>query len=167
MTARVTINAAEARLEAAPIRPDWVISGAPTARSAELSRSADGSAATAVWECTGGAFHWIFDGDETVHVLEGEVTINAGAGDFTLRAGDVAFFPAGTHTRWDVNGYVKKLAFSRDGLPASLATRLWRRLRRGFVLGKLGPGQPDSRRPPSSSTAGSGAPRIPAIAMII
>jgi uncharacterized cupin superfamily protein len=127
----------EARLEPAPIPADWVLEGAPTARVAELSRSADGTAMTAVWDCTGGAFNWFFGGDETVHILEGEVTVDDGAARRTLRPGDVAFFPAGTWARWDVDGYVKKLAFCREAVPrpALLAIRLWRGLKRRLRFG--------------------------------
>lgn len=132
MTKTLTCAAiADARLESAPIPADWVLEGAPAARVAELSRSADGTAMTAVWDCTGGAFNWFFGGDETVHVLEGEVTVDDGQVRRTLRRGDVAFFPAGTWARWDVNGYVKKLAFCREAVPrpALIAIRLWRALK--------------------------------------
>lgn len=120
MAMTVNERAADIGLEAAPIRPEWVIEGAPQARCRELSRSADGTAITAVWDCTAGAFNWHFAGDETVHILEGAVTVDDGSGPKTLRAGDVAFFPAGTWARWEVSSYVKKLAFCRDPLPRPL-----------------------------------------------
>jgi uncharacterized cupin superfamily protein len=120
MAMTVNERAADAALEAAPIRPEWVIEGEPQARSRELSRSADGAAITAVWDCTAGAFNWHFAGDETVHILEGEVVVDDGWGPRTLSAGDVAFFPAGTWARWEVAIYVKKLAFCRDPLPRPL-----------------------------------------------
>jgi uncharacterized cupin superfamily protein len=120
MAMTVNERAAETALEAAPIRPEWVVEGAPLARCRELSRSADGTAITAVWDCTAGAFNWHFAGDETVHILEGEVTVDDGWGPKTLTAGDVAFFPAGTWARWEVATYVKKLAFCRDPLPRPL-----------------------------------------------
>ena len=120
MAMTVNERAADTGLEPAPIRPEWVIEGAPQARCRELSRSADGTAITAVWDCTAGAFNWHFAGDETVHILEGEVTVDDGWGPKTLSAGDVAFFPAGTWARWEVTSYVKKLAFCRDPLPRPL-----------------------------------------------
>ena len=120
MAMTVSERAADAVLEAAPIRAEWVIEGQPQARCRELSRSADGTAITAVWDCTAGAFHWRFDGDETVHILQGEVVVDDGSGPKTLRAGDVAFFPAGTASRWEVPVYVRKLAFCRDPLPRPL-----------------------------------------------
>ncbi|HEY8617923.1 cupin domain-containing protein [Phenylobacterium sp.] len=106
-----------ARLQPAPIRPEWILEGAPLARSAELSRSPDGTAMTALWDCTAGAFNWFFAGDETVHIVEGEVIVEDEAGVRTLRPGDVALFPAGTWARWTVPRYVRKVAFCRDPLP--------------------------------------------------
>lgn len=120
MAMTVSEGAGDVRLDPAPIRPEWVLDGDPQARCRELSRSADGTAITAVWDCTAGAFNWHFAGDETVHILEGQVVVDDGSGPKILSAGDVAFFPAGTWARWDVQGYVKKLAFCRDPLPRPL-----------------------------------------------
>jgi uncharacterized cupin superfamily protein len=120
-----------ATLEPAPIRPEWIRAGTPLARCAELSRSADGTALTAVWECTAGEFDWHFAGDETVHILDGEVIVDEGEGPRALRPGDVAFFPAGSTSRWRVPAYVKKLAFCRDPVPRPVlrAVGLVRRLK--------------------------------------
>lgn len=129
------------RLEPAPIRPEWIRDGAPVARCAELSRSADGAALTAVWDCTAGEFDWYFAGDETVHILAGEVIIDDGAGPRPLRPGDVAFFPAGSTSRWRIPCYVKKLAFCRDPAPrlALLAIKIARRLKRLVGRGEAAP----------------------------
>ena len=120
-----------AQLEAAPIRLEWVVSGKPEARCAELSRSPDGLALSAVWDCTAGEFDWTFGGDETVHILEGEVVVQTPQGPRTLRPGDVALFPAGSTCRWQVPVYVKKLAFCREPTPrtAMLAARVVRKLK--------------------------------------
>lgn len=115
---------AGARLEPAPIRPEWIRGGAPQARCAELSRSCDGTAMTAVWDCTAGEFDWHFWGDETVHILEGEVIVDDGSGPRTLRPGDVALFPEGSTSRWVVPAYVKKLAFCRDPIPGAALTAI-------------------------------------------
>lgn len=105
-------------LRPAPINPAWILEGAPLARSAELSRSRDGTANTVVWDCTDGRFRWIFDVDETIHILDGAVTIETD----TMRPtrfgpGDVVFFPDGSRTRWHVHGYLRKLAFCRRTIP--------------------------------------------------
>jgi uncharacterized cupin superfamily protein len=138
----VSAQAAEARLEPAPIRPEWVLEGDPQARSALLSGAADGMAMTAVWDCTAGAFNWFFGGDETVHILEGEVVVDDGSGPRTLRAGDVAFFPAGAWARWEVAAYVKKLAFCRDPLPRPVLAlvRAVRKLKSMLRKGAPAPG---------------------------
>jgi uncharacterized cupin superfamily protein len=138
----VSAQASDARLEPAPIRPEWVLEGAPLARSAVLSGSADGTAMTAVWDCTAGAFNWFFGGDETVHILEGEVIVDDGSGPQTLAAGDVAFFPAGTWARWEVPRYVRKLAFCRDPLPKAVLAlvRTVRKLKAMLKRGAPAPG---------------------------
>lgn len=109
-----------ASLAPAPINPDWILEGAPEARNAILSRSADGTACTIMWSCTAGKFRWIYDFDETIHFLEGWVVIDDGSGPRRLGPGDVVFFPAGTSAAWTVETYVRKLAFCRKALPAPL-----------------------------------------------
>lgn len=108
----------EARLEPAPIRPEWVMEGQPEARSAELSRAPDGTAMTVLWDCTAGTFNWFFAGDETAHILEGEAAVADDDGIRTLRPGDVVLFPAGAWVTWRVATYVRKLAFCREPMPA-------------------------------------------------
>jgi hypothetical protein len=142
----VSAQAAEARLEPAPIRPEWVLEGQPQARSVLLSGAADGMAMTAVWDCTAGAFNWFFGGDETVHILEGEVIVDDGSGPRTLGPGDVAFFPAGTWARWEVRSYVKKLAFCRDPLPGAVLA-LVRAVRRLKSLVRKGASTPGGLAP--------------------
>ncbi len=120
-------------LNPAPIEPDWIRSGTPTARNAILSRSADGSAYTMVWDCTAGSFEWVYDCDETVHILEGSILLSdAGNPVRRLKAGDAVFFPKGAVVNWQIEGYVRKLAFMRDVLPppVSFGLKAVRRLRR-------------------------------------
>ncbi len=117
----VAIAAADVLLRDAPINPAWVREGAPRARMGEISRSGDGAAVTVVWDCGAGLFEWRFGVDETVHILEGEVAVaDANGVSRVLRAGDVAFFPVGSVTLWRVDTYVRKLAFCRHAMPASL-----------------------------------------------
>ncbi|MEQ1937404.1 cupin domain-containing protein [Mesorhizobium sp. CN5-321] len=107
----------------APINPDWVIEGSPVARAGQIVQSSDGTATSAVWDCTAGTFNWHFGIDETVHILDGEVEVST-ANDQTriLRAGDVALFRAGTTAVWHVPAYVRKIAFCRHPLPWPLGT---------------------------------------------
>lgn len=139
-----------AQLQPAPITPEWVVSGRPVARCAELSRASDGQALSAVWDCTAGEFDWHFDSDETVLILEGEVVIETEEGPRALRPGDVALFRAGTTCRWRVPAYVKKLAFCHELMPkaalrAVRAVRSAKRIlggRQRPAPGRLGGAQP-------------------------
>lgn len=118
------VSAASGQMEmkAAPINADWVISGNPQARMADHSRSEDRAAYTALWDCTAGTFRWFFMWDETVHILEGEVHVTAADGSVHhLYAGDVAYFKAGTWATWQVDNYVRKVAFLRRPFPTVLA----------------------------------------------
>lgn len=123
-------------LAPAPIRPEWIRSGEPAARLCEIARSADGASVTVAWDCTRGAFDWIFGVDETVYIVEGEVSVSQdGRAAAVLRAGDAAFFPAGSATVWQVDSYVRKIAVCRHPIPAPLgfALRAWHKLC-GLVL---------------------------------
>ncbi len=109
----------------APINPAWVRAGAPRARLGEIARSADGTCAIVVWDCTAGVFEWRFGVDETVQIIDGAVTVADATGrERALRPGDVAFFPAGSASLWRVETYVRKVAVCRHAMPAPL----------GFVL---------------------------------
>ena len=118
----ILISKVDQSLRPAPINPDWVMGGTPTARNKELSRSRDGLASTLLWDCTPGRFEWIYDTDETIHILEGSVVLDDGvAPPRTCVAGDVVFFPAGARVRWTVETHLRKLAFFRRGLPGPAA----------------------------------------------
>lgn len=105
-----------------PIEPSWILSGDPQARAAAHSKAEDECAATGVWDCTAGSFRWFFGWDETVVILEGEVHVTADDGsERTLRAGDVAYFKGGTWATWQIDSYVRKVAFLRKPFPAPLA----------------------------------------------
>lgn len=122
MARPIIVHNVDLNLREAPINPEWVIEGAPHARNLELSRSPDGMARTVLWDCTPGRFEWIYDIDETIHILEGSVMLDDGvAGPRRHGPGDVVFFPAGARVLWTVETHVRKLAFFRRGLPAPLA----------------------------------------------
>jgi uncharacterized protein len=108
------------KLSSSPINPDWILEGQPMARNAILSRSADETACTIMWDCTAGKFRWYYDFDETIHIIDGSVSIDDGAGPRTIGPGDVVFFPAGSSAVWVVETYVRKLAFCRKALPAPI-----------------------------------------------
>jgi len=104
-----------------PIEPSWILAGAPQARLAEHSRSADDACVTAVWDCTAGEFRWFFGWDETVMIMEGDVHVTSEDGYARLlQVGDLAYFKGGTWATWRVDSYVKKVAFVRRPMPAAL-----------------------------------------------
>ena len=88
-----------------------------------------------VWDCTAGRFQWHYDIDETVHFVEGSVTISSdGMAARRFGPGDVIFFPAGSTATWEVESYVRKVAFCRRVTPAPLMLLLkaFGRLRRAL-----------------------------------
>jgi uncharacterized cupin superfamily protein len=118
-------------VQPAPIQADWIRSGTPDASNVIVARSSDRSAYTMVWECTAGAFEWTYDCDETVYILEGSILLSdAGNPQRRLSAGDAVFFPKGAKVSWQVEGFVRKLAFMHDMPPAPVTAGLkaYRRL---------------------------------------
>ncbi|ORI20738.1 hypothetical protein BJD99_06780 [Rhodococcus sp. 1163] len=119
------VRLSEVQLNASPINPDWILHGEPVARSAEWTRTLDGTTTFNVWDCTAGRFNWYFHVDEIVHIMDGSVTVSAeGSPPRTLVAGDAALFRAGTWSEWHVSDYVRKHAILRSSLPASVARAL-------------------------------------------
>jgi hypothetical protein len=115
----------EIELEDQPINPEWIVSGQPKARAGLHSPSTDGLAATNIWDCTAGSFNWTFYDEETVYILEGSVHVTTADGvKRTLKPGDVAYFAARTTALWEIDDYVRKIAFCRTtGIPAVNALR--------------------------------------------
>ena len=110
------------KLSPSPIEPSWIIDGNPQASACLLSKSADRSAWTVVWECTKGRFNWYYDLDETIMVLEGAIILESDNLPPTrYGVGSVILFRKGAHARWYVEDYVKKLAFCRRAHPLPLA----------------------------------------------
>ena len=132
----IKFGTAQVKLNPSPIHKAWILEGNPVARNKVLSSSADGAASTLIWDCTAGRFNWFYDIDETIYVLEGSVIVKDPAkAPRRLATGDTVFFPAGSRAEWNVEGYVRKIAFCHIPLPRQLqlAKRVYRRLKR--VLG--------------------------------
>ncbi|WP_454726466.1 MULTISPECIES: cupin domain-containing protein [Cupriavidus] len=124
-------NTRDLPMQICPIEPAWIRSGAPQSRAALHSRAIDGLASTNLWECTAGTFQWYYGWEETVVILEGKVQVTDADGRaHVLRAGDIAYFPANTTWLWEIDGYVRKVAFCRKQVPFMLrfATRVLARL---------------------------------------
>jgi uncharacterized cupin superfamily protein len=101
-------------LEDAPIEAGWIVSGSPVARSGLHSESRDGKASTSIWECSAGAFWWTFHNEETVVILEGEVRVTSQSGEKKLlKKGDIAYFSRDSKALWEIDRYVRKIAFVR------------------------------------------------------
>jgi uncharacterized protein len=129
----IKIGNAQEHLGASPINRSWILEGNPVARNKLLSKSADGSASTYIWDCSAGRFNWHYDIDETVYIIEGSVMLRDGKGaERAVKAGDTVFFPAGSTAEWTVEDYVRKVAFLRVPLPKSvfLAKHIYRALKR-------------------------------------
>jgi uncharacterized cupin superfamily protein len=120
----------------APINPDWIEAGNPQARIAILAYSDDRAASTILWECTAGRFTWRYSIDETIYFLDGEVVISVdGKPARRYGAGDSIHFARGAVATWEVETYVRKVAFCRSVPPRAfiqarvLARSLYHRLR--------------------------------------
>src|SRR5579871_1047996 len=125
----------DVELQAAPIRPAWILEGNPIARNKFLFVTEDRQLRTLVWDCTAGRFNWFYDEDETVYIMQGSVTIRRGDGTVvTLQPGDLAFFHQGSSAEWTVDRYVRKLAYLRavPSRDVNFAWRVSRALRRRF-----------------------------------
>jgi len=122
-------------LQPAPIRPAWVLEGAPVTRNRFVFVTGDRQLRTVVWDCTAGRFNWFYDEEETVYIMQGSATIKRPDGTtVTLQPGDMAFFHQGSQAEWTVDQYVRKLAYLR-AVPTRdvrFAWRLSRALRRRF-----------------------------------
>ena len=131
-----------------PIEPGWIHRGTPVTRSGDHSAARDNFAWTSVWDCTRGTFEWHFDMDETVYILDGRVRVTDAYGStHTLTAGSIGYFPAHTTWLWEVDHYVRKVAFLRREVPIGLrfATRLFSRLNLGKRV-RSRPRDPDAPR---------------------
>jgi uncharacterized protein len=139
----VIAHPAEVDLRDAPIPTNWIIEGSPRAQARALAESADGTSSMVAWSCTQGRSNWHYYVDETVHVLSGEVFISDEKGkERRLGPGDMAFFPAGTHSVWYVPKN-RKLTMYRRPLPGrlfgkcvTLFNRVGNRLLRGSRKGQ-------------------------------
>jgi len=129
--------------ELCPIAPHAIRSGAPLTRCHGHSSTTDGYAWTVVWDCTRSTFDWYYDVDEVVVILEGSVRVTDCHGTtHTLNVGDAGYFPCGTTWFWEVDDYVRKVAFCHKPvprgmhLPVRIAHRLVREVRRcaGLVV---------------------------------
>ncbi len=113
-------NSSKLDLVDAPINPDWILEGNPTARNYVLFEGH--TFRTTIWDCTAGSFNWHYTADETVNIIGGECSITDSRGrSHKLTAGDTAMFAEGDSLRWDIPVYVRK--FAVWGLPGRQIAR--------------------------------------------
>jgi uncharacterized cupin superfamily protein len=117
------------KLEAAPLRPEWILDGHPVATAARIDETHDGSTHLLVWRVSAGRFNWYYNFDETVTILDGEVYLTDGANaapgnqaERRLAPGDVVFFHYGSAATWRVPDHVLKVATVRRPLPGPFET---------------------------------------------
>jgi len=97
-----------AKLDPWPLEASQIVAGSPQASGTILWKSADSTLANGIWECTPGTFDWQH-ADETLCVVAGRATIAPEGGEpFEIGPGSVAFFPAGTRTRWTIHETIRK-----------------------------------------------------------
>jgi uncharacterized cupin superfamily protein len=142
----IAFHSTDKSLTSSPINPDWIREGTPKARNRILERSSDSLACTILWDCTAGKFDWFYGFDETVHILEGNVVLSD---DHTpprrLGPGDMVFFPKGSHAHWQVETYVRKLAFCHRTLPRFVQGPIsFLRKLKAVLRGDDGPGLMDA-----------------------
>ena len=132
----------------------------PQAPAKRLAESADGTSSVMAWSCTPGRFEWHYAVDETVHIISGEVFVTTEDGvERRLGPGDMAFFPAGSRSTWNVPVAVRKLAVCRHSMPrpAGFVLRAWNKIFHrvtGFPTGSgLGEGSVPSTGGPKVAAA--------------
>jgi len=135
----VMATPANVELQPEPIPQEWILTGAPVARSNNLARSRDLTSSVVVWDCTAGSFRWHYGQDETVFFISGEAfLIYENGEERRFGPGDLAFFPSGTICHWRVDDYVKKVAVLRESMwrPLGVCLKAWKKLLR--VVGLTG-----------------------------
>src|SRR3954447_13455338 len=107
-----------AQMIAAPINKNWIDEGDPRASIAILAVSDDRATSTILWECTAGKFTWRYNIDETIYFLDGEVFISVdGQPARRYGFGDSIHFSRGAVATWEIQTFVRKVAFCRSVLP--------------------------------------------------
>jgi uncharacterized cupin superfamily protein len=138
----VMAQPANIELDAEPIPQEWILSGAPIARSKNLVRSRDWTSSVVVWDCTAGSFRWTYSQDETIFVISGEAFLMLENGaERRFGPGEVGFFPAGTTCTWRVADYIRKVAVLRESMwrPLGFGLKIWKKFLRTVGLAGKSP----------------------------
>ena len=110
-------NMTATRLETAtwqpfPIPAEQILEGDPAATVCWIHASAAGEPTywSGLWTAQPSRFRWNFDVHETAHILEGHIRVTEDSGEVReFKAGDIAYFPKGAKTVWEILAPLKKL----------------------------------------------------------
>jgi uncharacterized protein len=94
-----------------PFPLDDVIEGDPHGRVHWLrtAGSTDATLMAGIFTGQPSRFNYVFETDETFHVIEGSVTITLESGEAVdLVPGDIVSFPRGAHAVWDIKQPLRK-----------------------------------------------------------
>ncbi len=99
----------QAKLNAWPLAQELILTGAPLASGAILSKSEDGRKVRGIWDCSPGSFRWDWTYDETIVVVSGRVTVALDSGrKVSLVPGDMAYFERGQGSVWTIHEHFRK-----------------------------------------------------------
>ncbi len=66
--------------------------------------STDATLMSGIFTCQPSRFRYVFETDETIHVIEGRAKVTLDSGEAVeLSAGDIASFPRGAHAIWEIS----------------------------------------------------------------
>lgn len=86
-----------------PFPDDDVLEGEPNSRVHWVRPEGHGSQLVGIFRCEPAAIRYLWEADETIHVLEGKVRIELeGGGSLELGVGDVGSFTAGDRGVWQI-----------------------------------------------------------------
>jgi uncharacterized cupin superfamily protein len=94
-----------------PLPRETLVEGDPAALVHWLHASGEGEPGyyAGLWTAEVSTFDYTFPMNESAHILEGHVIVSQEGGPTVdLRAGDLAYFPRGAVTRWQVKLRLKK-----------------------------------------------------------
>jgi len=94
-----------------PFPLDDVVEGDPQGKVHWLRTegSTDAALMSGIFTGQPSRFNYVFETDETFHVIEGRVTITLDSGEaVTLAAGDIVSFPRGARAVWDIQEPLRK-----------------------------------------------------------
>lgn len=102
-------------VDLSPIHPDRV-GQSPLVSEVRVTRTRDWLSDTVIWECTPGSFFYEYTHDETAVIIEGKAFITDCNSQemFSLSIGEIAVFPKGSKTYWEITDRLRKVAVVKE-----------------------------------------------------